>query len=122
MDGISVSSARAHRRRLAKTLAIDRLTLIKTRVSVASNGDPGNARSGFCALNADATIVGFESVATNLVAGRHECHRRVRAHDVRDDGARQDRAELWRGDERRHVRLADRAADRTAHAERRRAR
>ena len=50
-------------------LAIDRLTLSKTRVSVASNGDPGNAGISGCALNADGTIVVFDSMATNLVAG-----------------------------------------------------
>ena len=53
----------------AQILAIDRLTLHKTRVTVASNGDPGNNANGSCAFNADATIVAFESVASNLVAG-----------------------------------------------------
>ena len=52
-----------------EALAIDRLTLSKTRVNVASNGDPGNAGTDGCTLNADGTIVVFDSLATNLVAG-----------------------------------------------------
>ena len=54
---------------LHEALAIDRLTLNKTRVSVASNGDPGNAGNAFCAPNADGTVVVFESLASNLVTG-----------------------------------------------------
>jgi hypothetical protein len=39
------------------------------RISVASNGDQGNDRSLLPATNADGSVVGFKSQASNLVAG-----------------------------------------------------
>jgi Tol biopolymer transport system component len=48
--------------------AIDRVTSIRTRVSVASNGDPATGGSA-CSLSADATVVAFDSAASNLVPG-----------------------------------------------------
>ena len=46
----------------------DRHTLVKTRVSVASNGEIANSLSESCAINADGTLVTFLSYATNLVS------------------------------------------------------
>ena len=47
---------------------LDRHTLTRSRVDVATNGDEANSISGTCAPNSDATIVAFASLATNLVA------------------------------------------------------
>ena len=46
---------------------IDRLTLTKSLVSVATSGDVGNRDSFSCTINAAGTAVAFVSAATNLV-------------------------------------------------------
>ena len=48
---------------------VDRQTLAKTRVDVATNGDAANFQSLSCAASADATILAFVSAANNLVDG-----------------------------------------------------
>ena len=53
----------------SEVFVIDRQTLAKTRVSVATNGDSAQSRSECCAINADGTLVTFQSDATNLVVG-----------------------------------------------------
>ena len=54
---------------LSELLVVDRHTLVKTRVSVATNGESGNRDSDGCAINADGTMVTYWSSATNLVPG-----------------------------------------------------
>jgi Tol biopolymer transport system component len=49
-------------------VVMDRQTLAKTRVSVATSGEVANSTSGSCSLNADGTIVSYPSAASNLVA------------------------------------------------------
>jgi Tol biopolymer transport system component len=49
-------------------VVIDRQTLGKTRVSVATNGDVANRTSTGCTLNGDGTVVTYTSAASNLVA------------------------------------------------------
>ena len=39
-----------------EVLVVDRHTLVKTRVSVATNGESANRNSADCAINADGTI------------------------------------------------------------------
>lgn len=51
-----------------EVLVVDRHTLVKTRVSVATNGESANLNSADCALNADGTMVTYWSSATNLVS------------------------------------------------------
>jgi Tol biopolymer transport system component len=46
----------------------DRLTGVTERISVASNGTPGNFENGLPVLSADARYVAFYGTATNLVA------------------------------------------------------
>jgi Tol biopolymer transport system component len=48
---------------------VDRQTLAKTRIDVATNGDAANFQSLSCAASADATILAFVSAANNLVDG-----------------------------------------------------
>lgn len=48
---------------------VDRLTLAKTRLSVASDGTPGNGNSDHCAFSVDGTFVAFHSNSSNLIAG-----------------------------------------------------
>lgn len=47
----------------------DRLTGTSSNVHVDSGGVAGNAAPGLCAINADGSIVGMESTATNLIVG-----------------------------------------------------
>ncbi len=47
----------------------DRTTGQTTRVSIASNGTPGNASSGHPSISADGRFVAFDSYASNLVSG-----------------------------------------------------
>ena len=52
-----------------EVFVIDRQTLAKTRVSVATNGDSATRGSEGCAINADGTLVTYHSDAVNLVSG-----------------------------------------------------
>ncbi len=75
----------------------DRSTGVTSRASVASNGDQGNAYSGYASISADGRFVAFISGATNLVAGDTNGWNDVFRHDrltgetrrvsVRSDGA-----------------------------------
>jgi hypothetical protein len=46
---------------------LDRQTLNKSRVTVGTNGEPGDDGGGLCSVNADATVIAFESLSTNLI-------------------------------------------------------
>jgi Tol biopolymer transport system component len=64
----------------------DRVTGATTRVSVASDGTPGNGASFGPALSASGRFVAFESDATNLVGGDTNGVRDIFVHD-RETGA-----------------------------------
>jgi hypothetical protein len=55
--------------RIFDNLLFDRLTLAKSRVSVANSGAGGNQASSNCSVSGDGTIAAFESSASNLIAG-----------------------------------------------------
>lgn len=59
----------------------DRETGITERVSVASNGDEGNNRSGYPAISANGRYVAFWSRADNLVSGDTNSEEDVFVHD-----------------------------------------
>ena len=46
---------------------LDRQTQIKSKVTVATNGESGNKAVYSCSVNADGTVVAFTSDSTNLV-------------------------------------------------------
>jgi Tol biopolymer transport system component len=52
-----------------------------TKVSVSSDGTPGNASSFYAALSADGRFVAFKSHATNLVAGDTNANGDMFVHD-----------------------------------------
>lgn len=68
-DGSSICYAQLLPGGKSELMMIDRSTLRKIRVDVASDGTPANFASEACAPSADATFVAFESIATNLVEG-----------------------------------------------------
>lgn len=61
----------------------DRSTGEVTRVSVATGGGQGNGDSILPAISGDGTVVGFKSLATNLVPGDHNNVVDVFAHDTK---------------------------------------
>ncbi|MFS8499377.1 MAG: hypothetical protein FWJ70_14305, partial [Micromonosporaceae bacterium] len=66
----------------------DRLTGVTERVSVASDGAPGDANSFSASVSADGRYVAFDSGATNLVADDTNGFRDVFVHD-RETGVTQ---------------------------------
>jgi Tol biopolymer transport system component len=61
----------------------DQQTRQTTRVSVASDGSQANGGSGAASISADGRFVGFNSVASNLVAGDTNGDSDVFVHDQR---------------------------------------
>jgi Tol biopolymer transport system component len=53
-----------------------------TRISVATNGTPGNAQSYYPSVSADGHYVAFDSIANNLVSGDTNNHWDVFLHDT----------------------------------------
>jgi Tol biopolymer transport system component len=66
-DGQQVCVVGVDKPGIIEATLINRQTLAKTRVSVSTSGDAANIDIADCSLNADGTIVGYSTAATNLV-------------------------------------------------------
>src|SRR5207245_9726407 len=68
-DTNCVSDVFVHDRCLANGAQVPGCTPSTERVSVASDGTPGNGFSGNPSISADGRFVAFDSIASNLVSG-----------------------------------------------------
>jgi Tol biopolymer transport system component len=68
-DGRSACYGQRNLAGVYEQLLIDRQSFAITKLTVGFNGEAVNNTSTWCAPNSDGTIIGFESSASNLVAG-----------------------------------------------------